>query len=139
MLSTQISRASAAVLALFGLGLLFVPDLLLPRLIPGFPPEGAWLGQLLSAAWLGLAALNWLNQRAMLGGIYARPVVMANVGHYFIGAMVLGKVVARPDAPRALWLLFAPIASFAAVYAWLLLRGPFEGDLVRQRQEGSGG
>jgi hypothetical protein len=59
----QISRASAIVLAGAGIALLFAGDDLLPRLISGFPSQGAWLGQLLAAAWLGIAALNWLLAR----------------------------------------------------------------------------
>ena len=133
MISTQVSRASAVVLLLGGLALLFAPDALLPRLVPGFPPAGAWLGQLLAAAWLGVAALNWTSQRAVLGGIYGRPVVLSNAALYFISATSLARAAAR-DGPAALWALLALTAAFAAGYGWLLLRGPVASDLDRHRQ-----
>lgn len=129
MISTQIARASAGLLLLGGLALLFAADVILPRLVPGFPPAGAWLGQLLAAAWLGLGALNWLSRATLLGGIYGRPVVMANAVLYFVAATVLAKIVVRRDAPPALWGLVVPIAIFAGVYGWLLFRGPLERDL----------
>ena len=134
MLSTRLSRVSGIVLALGGLALLFAADAILPRLVPGFPPAGAWLGQLLGAAWLGLASLNWLSQSALLGGIYARGVVSANASAHFIGAMVLLKVVMRGDAPRALLVIAVPVALLAIAYTWLLFRGPLERDLQAHRR-----
>lgn len=134
MISTRISRASAAVLAAGGLALLFAPDVVLPRLIPDFPASGAWLGQLLAAAWLGMAALNWLSQSALLGGIYGRAVVLGNAALYFISAMGLLKLVSRGGAPMALWLLVVPATLLAGIYGWLLFRGPIERDLESVRR-----
>ena len=104
MIALHISRASAVLLAGAGAALLFAADDLLPRLIPGFPPQGVWLGQLLAAAWLGIAALNWLNRRARLGGIYGRPIVLTNISVYFISAMTLLRISRvrrlRPSSSR---------------------------------------
>ena len=133
MISTLITRASAAVLALGGLSLLFAADAILPRLIPAFPPAGAWLGQLLAAAWLAVALLNWASQPGLLGGIYGRPVVLTNAALYFIAATVLIKIVIKPGAPAALWLLVLPATAFAVIYGWLLFRGPFASDFERTR------
>jgi hypothetical protein len=119
----QISRASAIVLAGAGIALLFAGDDLLPRLISGFPSQGAWLGQLLAAAWLGIAALNWLNRGARVGGIYGRPIVLTNIGVYFISAMVLLRIVALPHAPMAVAVAALVASLFAGAYAWLLFRG----------------
>ena len=117
-----------------GLALLFASDVILPQLMPGFPVAGAWLGQLLGAAWLAAAALDWLNRSALLGGIYGRAVVLGNAALYFISAMVLVRVVTRPDAPAALWIITVPIGLLALAYAWLLFRGPFERDLQHYRR-----
>jgi hypothetical protein len=125
VISTLISRVSAAVLLVGGASLLFAADVLLPALVPGFPPSAAWLGQLLAAAWLGLAAMNWLQRAAVLGGIYGRPVVLANVALYFVGALSLARAGASSYA-AALWLAAAPMALLAAAYGALLLRGPFD-------------
>ena len=133
MISTQLSRASAGFLLAGGLALLFAPDVVLPRLVPGFPAGGAWLGQLLAAAWLALAALNWLSRAALLGGIYGRPVVLCNAAFYFIAAMVLLRAGVGRGVPAALWAIAVPVALLAGAYGWLLLRGPAERDLQAYR------
>lgn len=133
MISTHVSRASAVVLAVGGLALLFASDAILPRLVPGFPPSGAWLGQLLAAAWLAVAAMNWVGRSALIGGIYARAQVSANAVLYFVGAASVLKATARPAAPAALWILLVVHGAFAVVYAWLLFRGPLERDLQAYR------
>jgi len=129
VISTQISRVSAVFLAVCGVVLLFASDEILPRLIPAFPASGAWVGQTVAAGWIGVAALNWLSQSALLGGIYGRPLVATNATLYFITATVLLKVVARGDAHVAVWLLFVPVVILASIYVWLLFRGPIERDL----------
>lgn len=126
MISSRLSFVSAAVLLLGGAALLFAPDALLPALVPGFPPAAAWLGQLLGAAWLGVSALNWLQRTALLGGIYGRPVVLANLTLYFISALSMLRALLRGAAPLALWMALVPLAVLAAIYGALLLRGPFD-------------
>ena len=124
MNTARVSAASASLLLAGGAALLFAADDILPRLVPGFPEAAAWLGQLLGGAWLAIAVLNWLNRGARLGGIYGRPVVVANATVYFVGAMVLLKIVARPGASLPIIIATILFVIFAALYAWLLFRGP---------------
>lgn len=126
MISSLVSRLSAAVLLLGGVTLLFAPDVVLPALVADFPPAAMWLGQLLAAAWLGVAALNWLQRGALLGGIYGRAVVLANCALYFISTLSLLRALVDGSAPPLLWLVFTPLAVLAVVYGALLLRGPFD-------------
>lgn len=132
MISSLVTRTSAAALLLGGLSLLFGSDLMLPGLVPGFPPAATWLGQLLGAAWLGLAALNWLHRGAVLGGIYGRPVVLANLVTYLIAGLSLLKPLQGPSSSGLLWFLAVPATVLAIAYGALLFRGPF--DLPRDGQ-----
>jgi hypothetical protein len=125
VISAAVSRASALYLAIGGFVLLFAPDAVLPRLIPGYPSGGLWLGQLLGAAWLGMAALNWINRRLIIGGVYGRPVVLANAVHYFISAMVLVRAASRVPE-MSLLLTGLPAITLAVAYGALLFRGPFD-------------
>ena len=127
MTSRIVSSASALVLAALGGVLLFAADELLPRLVPGVQAEAAWIGQVLGAAWLGLAALNWLSRGSVLGGIYGRPIVMANAVMYFITTTA---VVKAPFAGARLAACLPVI--FAVLYGSLLFRGPFSADRNRQ-------
>ena len=126
MISSRISRVSAFVLLLGGLPLLFASDAVLPVLVPGFPRDAAWLGQLLAAAWLGIAALNWLQRSALLGGIYGRATVSANVLVYVVSALSLLRALIGHTAPPVLWAVFMPLAALAATYTALMMRGPFD-------------
>ena len=125
MISAFISRTSALWLGIAGFVLLFSPDAVLPRLISGYPSNGLWLGQLLGAAWLGLAALNWINRRLILGGVFGRPIVLANAIHYFISAMVLLRAASRQPA-LSVELTAIPTITLAVAYGALLFRGPFD-------------
>jgi hypothetical protein len=111
------------VLAVCGLILLFAADDLLPRFVAGIGTEASWIGQVLGAAWLGLAALNWLSKGSVLGGIYGRPIVMANAIVYFVTTTVLIRAPFRGALVAAL----VP-GLFAIVYGLLLFRGPFGAD-----------
>jgi hypothetical protein len=126
VISSAISQASAVMLAAAGAVLLFASDAVLPALVPGFPASAAWVGQLLAAAWLGVAALNWLQRRTLLGGIYGRPVVFANLVLYFVGSLSLLRALAGSAAPPVLWVVCVPAAIMAIMYGTLLFRGPFD-------------
>ena len=126
--SALITRASAAVLASGGIALLFSSDSILPALAPGFPGHASWLGQIVGAGWLAVAALNWLSRSTLIGGIYGRPVVLTNLILYFIGSMVLLRALREGPARQlaapqraALWrsLLAGPVLGW--------LRGGEEG------------
>jgi hypothetical protein len=129
MISSLISTGSALVLAVAGVALLFASDVILPSVVPGFPAGAAWLGQLLSAAWLGVAFLNWAHRATVLGGIYGRPVVLANFALYVISALSLVRVLHGNPAPVWLWPAFVVSAVLAVAYGVLLLRGPFAADM----------
>ncbi len=126
MISSLLSRTSALVLLVGGLAFLFAADALLPALVPSYPPGAAWLGQMLAAGWLGIAALNWLQRSARLGGIHGRPVVLANLALYFITATSILRPLLGGTAPNVVWIVFAIAAALSVAYGALLLRGPFD-------------
>jgi hypothetical protein len=133
LISTVISRASASLLLVGGAALLFAPEASLAPFGVGLPVNAHWVAQLLGGAWLGAASLNWLQRSALLGGIYGRPIVSANLGIYFIGAMVILRAAQRSGFPRGLVMLAVPAVVMAVVYGALLLRGPFERNLAAGR------
>ena len=129
MTASFLSRGSAAVLLVTGLALLFASDLVLPRLVSGYPATALWLGQLLGAAWLSVAALNWWNRATLLGGIYGRPLVAANMALFLSTSLVLFRAAARPGVSPALWPLAAVTTVLTVAYGLLLFRGPLSRDL----------
>ena len=130
MRSTQVTRASALLLVLAGAALLFAPLEVLSRAVPDIPPSASWLGQLLGAAWLGLATMNWLARFTMVGGIYGRAIVSANAAAYFVSAMVMLSAGRRLGFSTSMLAIAIIALVMAAVYGYLLFRGPFGADRV---------
>lgn len=123
--STVVSSLSALVLTAAGITLLFAPDAVLPRIVPGLSAGAAPLGQLIAAGWLAVAWLDWSQRGLTIGGIYGRPTVLANFALYFISSFSLARPAMTPGASLWLQLLALAFAAFALVYAALLMRGPF--------------
>lgn len=125
-ISSILTRTSAAYLSLVGATFLFAADDILSLIIPAFPRSGLFLGQLLGGAWLGMAALNWNHRAQIVGGIYSRPMVFANAVMFTVSAMGVLRTATAPGASPWLWVVVIPCALFAAVFAALMFRGPFD-------------
>jgi hypothetical protein len=123
-----ITTFNAMVLGIGGVALLFGSDELLPRLVPGMPASATVLGQLISAGWLALAWLNWNQRRMIVGGIYGRPTVLANLMLYLVSAFSLGHPVMAGGASPVTRCLTVLFAVMAVLYGALLMRGPFGAD-----------
>jgi hypothetical protein len=126
MISSIVTRASAAVLLLGGLGLLFAPEALLALLRTDAAPHVEWLAQLVAAGWLAVAALNWMQRTAILGGIYGRPVVYTSFVLYLVSATSMVGRLRGANATGAVWILASVFSVFALAYGALMLRGPFD-------------
>jgi hypothetical protein len=126
VISSLISRISAAVLLVGGLAMLFAAELVLPALVPGTAGAASLLGSLIAAGWLGMASLNWFQRSALLGGIYGRPIVLANFAFYLVTATGLVRPLLSRAAVPWLWVVAAPASVLAVVYAALMFRGPFD-------------
>lgn len=70
--------------------------------------------------------LDWMNRFATVGGIYGRPVRMANFTFYFITATTLARVAFTTETSKALWGGLAICALFGAWFGWLMF-GPSPG------------
>jgi hypothetical protein len=117
--------ASAASLALGGLILLFAPEIL-ANLLASTSALGFLVSQVLSAAWLGLAALDWFDRGSMIGGIYGRPIVLANFANYFIAATSILRTGVRYGLPTELWVVGGIAALFALVFGLRIYGSPPE-------------
>ncbi len=115
---------SAAFLAAAGIGITFLPQELLVH--AGARPEGTLvlLVQLLGASYLGVAALNWMNRGNRMGGIYGRPVTMANLLHFTVGALALVKATVVQPVPVEVMATAAVYSVFGIWFALVLFTHP---------------
>jgi hypothetical protein len=47
--------------------------------------------QILGGLYFAFAFMNWMAKYFVMGGIYSRPIVLANMTHFIIGALTLVK------------------------------------------------
>ena len=110
--------ATAMGFALLGLLLLFAAEDLSGLLGP--EPTNHPLLQLLGAALLGFAAMNWIARGSALGGIYGRAVLAGNQTHLTIGAILLLKRAVETAHPHPwLWGIAVLYALGAAYFNYL--------------------
>ncbi len=80
-------------MAVIGSVLVFFPGDLLRY--AGADPNGlsSLILQILGGLYFGFAMLNWTAKANLIGGIYSRPVAIANFAHFLIGGLALAKGV----------------------------------------------
>jgi hypothetical protein len=117
--------ASALFMALIGLALTFAPGEISDAL--GSGDAYGWqlvIMQLCGALYCGFALMNWMAKGALLGGIYGRPIVIGNLAHFTMGALLLLKMSSAPSDEPVRWVLFAAYAVFAVVFGYVMMTHP---------------
>jgi hypothetical protein len=86
-----IMTVTAILFALIGISLTFASGYVM-TLMGIAPNKGIELIlQILGATYYAFAMLNWMAKGAIIGGIYNKPIAMANFVHFLIGGMALTK------------------------------------------------
>jgi hypothetical protein len=113
---------SAALNAALGVAASFMPQEILHYAGASVDPFSVSIIQLAGALYIGFALLNWSARGALLGGIYGRPIGLANFAHFAIAAIMLAKLAL--DGERAAALLGGTVVyAIAAVWFGLVVFG----------------
>ena len=80
--------------------------------------------QILGALYLGFAMLNWTAKANLIGGIYSRPVAIANFTHFLIGGLALVKLGFKNVGLTYIWIALIVYAIFAILFAVVLFTSP---------------
>lgn len=113
--------ANALILGALGMALSFLPQEMANVLQLQSDPI---LLQLLGAGYMGFAMLNWMNKEKILGGIYGRPIVMANFAHFMIGGLALVKMVMKESSATTLLILTGVYVVFGVAFAFMVFKHP---------------
>lgn len=113
---------TASAVFLFGLGIVFD---FLPQetaAVLGLPalPLVSLLVQLLAGPLLAMGLLNWFNKTRPMGGIYARPLALANFLLFLVSAVPLLRISVHGAVPLLVKVAAAVFAAFALAFVWLL-------------------
>jgi hypothetical protein len=115
----------AVFLAIIGISLIFLPDEIegLSGLGSGKIP--LLLLQLLGGLYFGFSMLNWMTRTSVIGGIYNKPIVVANLSHFGIGGLALIKMLINNGSlPYWFWVLAGIYSIFALLFGILFSRSP---------------
>ena len=108
-------------LALAGIFALFLPDVLL-AMFGASADNLSVLIQLMGALYFSMALMNWTAKDSAIGGIYARPVSLANFSHFLIGTLLLVKYVLSSGFNVSIVLMLVVYAIFAILFYWRVFR-----------------
>lgn len=120
---SSVSSVVALGLLLLGAALVFAPDET-SALLTGRDDASDLAFSLLGAALVGLGTMNWLARRSPIGGIYGRPVLVANLAHFVIGGLTLLRAGLDGAGTGWLWTLCVLYLAGAAFYGTLLFAQP---------------
>lgn len=124
-----IMSLSALVVGGSGIVLSFAPELLLEG--TGTPVTGGTtlLIQVMGGLYLGFGMLNWMAKAGLIGGIYNRPIVIANFTHFLVVALALIKALAsQQDMPLVVWVAGLLYGIFALLFGIIMFRHPLKAE-----------
>src|SRR5205085_10523723 len=110
-------KASAAFMAVLGLAATFMPQEILAFAGSATNNVAVLIVQVTGALYFGFAMLNWMAQGLLIGGIYGRPLTVANLAHCTIAALALIKAVASGQHQPAVIGAAVVYAIFAILFA----------------------
>jgi hypothetical protein len=93
---------SALFMAALGLAFTFMPQEIAARYGAAANAATVLLIQIAGALYVAFAILNWTVRNGPIGGIYNRPVAMANVLHFAVVALTLLKATLLHSAAAQL-------------------------------------
>lgn len=102
--------SSSILMAVTGSILVFFSNDLLKFFSAGPNDFPSLILQILGGLYFAFAMLNWTAKANLIGGIYSRPVAIANFTHFTIGGLALAKAVFAAQT-----ILFVGIAALIYV------------------------
>ena len=113
--------ASAIFLIAFGAVLNLAPEEAAAALGHGGGSALPW--ELLASALIGVGVLDGYSRSRPFGGIYGRPLGIANMLLFVVGAFALARAALAGTTSPAVWALLGIYAAFAAAFVWVVFAG----------------
>ena len=116
---------SSIMLGATGVILTFASDIVLRNLNIDANPTAILFGQVMGGLYFGYSMLNWMTKNSLIGGIYNRPIAIANFGHFMIaGLAIIKRLISAPGLPKVLWGTGAAYLIFGLLFVGILFRHP---------------
>lgn len=117
--------SSAVFMGCAGLILSFAPELILTNLQIELSQTSLIFAQVTGGLYLGFSMLNWMTKKSPIGGIYNRPIAMANFLHFLIsGISILKVLLTVSDLPKLLWVVGIIYILFGLMFMKIFFTNP---------------
>ena len=125
-MNTKIIMASSALLLGFsGILLTFFPEELAALLTNSANNAVTLLLQIIGAMYFAFGIMNWVSRKTLVGGIYNRPIAIANMTHFMMVGITITKLkIANSDLPESFWVVVLIYLFYAAVFIKILFTTP---------------
>ncbi len=118
MLAKILMIGSAGAFALIGIAALFLPGEIAGKLM--LPRKAELTIQLMSAGLLAMATLNYIGRNASYGGIYGKPIMLANFMFGMISCNALISAQLTYHFDWLIWLMILMLALYTIGFAKLI-------------------
>lgn len=116
---------SSVTLGTAGILLTFMPEILLSQLSIEPNKPVLFLMQILGALYFAFGMLNWMTKTSLIGGIYNRPIAVANFTHFFIAGLALTKgLISNPNSSYIIWTAGVIYFVFGILFGIIVYRHP---------------
>ena len=112
-------------MATIGISASFIPHEILTFI--GLPTNQPLplLIQVIGAMYFAFAMLNWMSKGSIIGGIYNRPIAIANWTHFVIAGLALIKgILSNPSLSYIIWSIAIIYSTFAILFGIVAFSHP---------------
>lgn len=125
MSSKLLMMSSAVMMGIIGIILNFLPEETIRALDQPPSETSILILQLMGALYFGFAILNWMAKNVLIGGIYAKPLSLGNLVHFFVGGLTLLKIIlSHSTASMYVWILTILYLTFALAFGFVSFTSP---------------
>ena len=116
---------NAIILALIGISLIFLPKEILDYFELSASDTLELLMQITGSLYFAFAMLNWMSKGSIIGGIYGRPIAIANLTHFVIAGLSLIKgIMANSGFSYVIWSIAIVYSIFAILFGIVAFKHP---------------
>lgn len=120
--------ASTFFLGIIGIALSFLPREIAIYMGIDTNPISVLFLQIFGSLFLGFGILNWMAKNNLIGGIYSRPLTIANLVHFGSGGIALFKMGLKIQTHFEIMLALTLLYSiFALCFAYVFMTNPSRG------------
>lgn len=109
-----------------GIALIFSPEALLHALAIEQGMPTFLFVKVVGGLYFGFSILNWMTKSNRTGGIYNRPIVMANLSYFVISGLGIVKtLLLYQEVSIVLWAVGILNLAFGLLFIFILFKHPY--------------